>query len=171
MVIRQATTADIDAIMAAIADAQALLKSCGVDQWQDGYPTAEIIRDDVARGESFVLCSKGKVVATAVISFAGEPTYKSIEGEWLNSQPYAVIHRLAIRSSARGKGYAKALFHFAEQLCHKQHITNLRVDTHADNRIMQSLLSTLGYTFCGTITLLSGAKRIALQRTIPDCKQ
>lgn len=171
MEIRNATPANVDAIMACITDAQTLLKECGVDQWQDGYPTADIILADIARGESYMAIEDDDIVATAVISFAGEPTYKTIEGQWLNSQPYAVIHRLAIRSSARGKGYAKALFHFAEQLCHKQHITNLRVDTHADNRIMQSLLSTLGYTLCGTITLLSGAKRIALQRTIPDCKQ
>lgn len=166
MTIRKATTADIDAIMACIADAQALLKSCGVDQWQDGYPTADIIRCDIARGESFVVTKGEDVVATAVISFAGEPTYKTIEGEWKNDNPYAVIHRLAVRSTSRGKGYAKAIFDYAEQLCAENKITDLRVDTHADNRIMQRLLDGLGYTYCGVITLLSGAKRIALQKRL-----
>lgn len=166
MVIRQATTADIDAIMAAIADAQALLKSCGVDQWQDGYPTAEIILADIARGESFVLLQGDKVVATAVISFAGEITYSTIEGQWLNDNPYAVIHRLAVRSSARGKGYAKAIFDYAERLCAERGVSDIRVDTHADNRIMQRLLDRLKYRYCGVITLLSGAKRIALQKKL-----
>lgn len=166
MTIRKATTADIDAIMACIADAQALLKSCGVDQWQDGYPTADIIRCDIARGESFVVTKGEDVVATAVISFAGEPTYKTIEGEWKNDNPYAVIHRLAVRSTSRGKGYAKAIFDYAEQLCAEDKITDLRVDTHADNRIMQRLLDGLGYSYCGVITLLSGAKRIALQKRL-----
>ena len=166
MTIRKATTADIDAIMACIADAQALLKSCGVDQWQDGYPTADIIRCDIARGESFVVTKGEDVVATAVISFAGEPTYKTIEGEWKNDNPYAVIHRLAVRSTSRGKGYAKAIFDYAEQLCAEDKITDLRVDTHADNRIMQRLLEELGYKYCGVITLLSGSKRIALQKSL-----
>ena len=166
MVIRQATTADIDAIMAAIADAQALLKSCGVDQWQDGYPTADIILADVAHGESYVAVEDDDIVATAVISFAGEPTYKTIEGQWLNSNPYAVIHRLAVRNTARGRGYAKRLFDYTEQLCAKHKISDIRVDTHADNRIMQRLLDGLGYKYCGVITLDSGAKRIALQKML-----
>ncbi len=166
MVIRLSTTADIDAIMACITDAQALLRSHGVDQWQDGYPPAEIILADIARGESFVLLQDNEVVATAVISFAGEPTYTTIEGEWKNCNPYAVIHRLAVRNSARGNGYAKAIFNHAEQLCAARGITNIRVDTHADNRIMQRLLDGLGYSYCGVITLLSGAKRIALQKRL-----
>lgn len=166
MTIRKATTADIDAIMACIADAQQLLKSCGVDQWQDGYPTAEIIENDIARGESFVVTEGEDVVATAVISFAGEPTYKRIEGEWKNNNPYAVIHRLAVRNTSYGKGYAKAVFNYAELLCSKCKISDLRVDTHADNHIMQRLLEQLGYKYCGVITLLSGAKRIALQKSL-----
>ena len=166
MTIRKATTADIDAIMACIADAQALLKSCGVDQWQDGYPTADIIRSDIARGESFVTTEGEDVVATAVISFSGEPTYKTIEGEWKNNNPYAVIHRLAVRNTSYGKGYAKAIFNYAEQLCTKGKVSDLRVDTHADNRIMQRILDELGYKYCGVITLLSGAKRIALQKSL-----
>lgn len=166
MTIRKATTADIDAIMACIADAQLLLKSCGVDQWQDGYPTAEIISSDIACGESFVVTEGEDIVATAVISFAGEPTYKTIEGEWKNNNPYAVIHRLAVRSTSRGKGYAKAIFSYAEQLCADGRITDLRVDTHADNRIMHRLLVELGYKYCGVITLLSGSKRIALQKSL-----
>lgn len=166
MTIRKATTADIDAIMACIVDAQALLKSYGVDQWQDGYPTAEIIKNDIARGESFVVTEGEDVVATAVISFAGEPTYKTIEGEWKNNNPYAVIHRLAVRNTSYGKGYAKAVFNYAEQLCEERKISDLRVDTHADNRIMHRLLEELGYKYCGVITLLSGSKRIALQKSL-----
>jgi ribosomal protein S18 acetylase RimI-like enzyme len=166
MTIRKATTADIDAIMACITDAQALLRSHGVDQWQDGYPTAEIILADIARGESFVVIEDKSVVATAVISFAGEPTYTTIEGQWLNDNPYAVIHRLAVRNSARGKGYAKAIFDYTEQLCTERGVSDIRVDTHADNRIMQRLLDGLGYSYCGVITLLSGAKRIALQKRL-----
>lgn len=166
MVIRAAESSDIDAIMACITDAQALLRSCGVDQWQDGYPTAKIILNDIARGESFVLTEGDNIVATAVISFAGEPTYTTIEGEWKNSNPYAVIHRLAVHSTARGKGYAKAFFDYAELLCSKRSISDIRVDTHADNRIMQGLLEGLGYRYCGVITLTSGAKRIALQKSL-----
>lgn len=166
MAIRKAVKDDIAAIMACIADAQRFLRSLGVDQWQDGYPTADIIENDIESEHSFVVEQSGEVVATAVISFDGEPTYSTIEGEWLNSNPYAVIHRLAVLDLARGKGYAKELFDYAESLCQERQIADIRVDTHADNRVMQRLLSQLEYRYCGEITLTSGAKRIALQKSL-----
>lgn len=162
--IRKAKIADIEQIMEIIHDAQSLLSSLGVDQWQDGYPTAEIIHSDINNGECFVVVEEGQIVGSGIISFAGEPTYKIIEGEWMNSAHYAVIHRLAVRKSARGKGYAKYFFDYAELLCQQEGLHNIRVDTHADNKIMQTLLNCLGYTSCGTITLTSGAKRIAFQK-------
>ncbi|MBQ1200772.1 MAG: GNAT family N-acetyltransferase, partial [Alistipes sp.] len=107
MLIRKSSRADITAIMEIVADAQALLRSRGVDQWQDGYPTADIIEQDIARSESYVLEDRGVVVATAVISFAGEVTYNTIDGQWLNSNDYVVVHRLAVRNSALGSGLAQ----------------------------------------------------------------
>lgn len=168
MEINHATKSDINAIMACITDAQSLLKSCGVDQWQDGYPTSEIISGDIERSESYLLTDNGEVIATVVISFAGEPTYTTIEGHWLNNNSYAVIHRLAVRAAHRNKGIAKSIFDQAEQLCLKNGINDIRVDTHRDNKIMLKLLKQLGYTVCGEITLLSGAKRVALQKELQD---
>ena len=126
MEINHATKSDINAIMACITDAQSLLKSCGVDQWQDGYPTAEIISGDIERSESYLLTDNGEVIATVVISFAGEPTYTTIEGNWLNDNSYAVIHRLAVKAAHRNKGIAKSIFDQAEQLCLKNGINDLK---------------------------------------------
>ena len=164
--IRRAVAEDVQAIMEIVADAQSLLRDCGVDQWQDGYPTAEIILQDIVRNESYVVVNDGQIVGTAVISFAGEVTYNQIDGRWINDNPYAVIHRLAVRSTARGTGIAKQLFAYAEELCRERSIGDIRVDTHRDNNIMRNLLSVIGYKHCGEITLLSGAKRIALQKEL-----
>ena len=164
MIIRRSQLSDIEAIMECIADAQALLASLDVDQWQDGYPTQSIIREDIARGESFVLEQQGRVVATAVISLAEEPTYATIEGgSWLSDDRYVVIHRLAARAEARG-GVAKCFFNYAEALGNEHNVFSIRVDTHTDNKIMMHLLSAMNYTRCGIITLTSGAKRVAFQK-------
>lgn len=164
--IRKSSRADITAIMEIVADAQALLRSRGVDQWQDGYPTADIIEQDIARSESYVLEDRDVVVATAVISFAGEVTYNTIDGQWLNSNDYVVVHRLAVRNSALGSGLAQKMMLYAETLALEHGVTDIRVDTHCDNKAMQSLLNRLGYTVCGKITLLSGAPRIAFQKPL-----
>lgn len=163
MKIRPAQPSDIEQIMCIITDAQLFLRDCGVDQWQDGYPTIEIIEADIEQGYSYVAeNNSAEVIACAAISFDGEPTYNIIHnGEWPNDEPYAVIHRMAIRATMRGKGVAKAIFGFAEELCHERDIQNIRVDTHADNRVMQRTLSQLGYNRTGEITLTSGAPRTA----------
>ncbi len=161
--IRKATRNDLIHIMEIIADAQHFLRAEGVDQWQDGYPTEAIIAEDIERGNLYVAeCDNAEICAIAAIIFDGEPTYSTIHnGEWPNDAPYAVIHRMAIRSTARRSGLALSLFAFAEELCRKRDLNNIRVDTHSDNRAMQSLLRRLNYTYCGQITLQSGAPRIA----------
>lgn len=167
MIIRHAQPSDTESIMLIIADAQRFLRDCDVDQWQDGYPTTEIIRSDIDQGYSYVATMESdEVVAVAAISFDGEPTYDTIRnGAWPNNEPYAVIHRLAVSDTVRSKGVAKAMFAFMEELCHQRNIRNIRVDTHADNRVMQRLLEGLGYDKCGEITLTSGASRIAYIKT------
>ena len=70
MMFRSSNRADIPAIMEIVAQAQSLLRSRGVDQWQDGYPTVDIIAQDIARSESYVLEDNGVVVAAAVPSRA-----------------------------------------------------------------------------------------------------
>ena len=89
-----------------------------------------------------------------------DPTYSIIEGAWLNEQPYGVIHRLA--SSGREKGIARFVFDWCSQRS-----CNLRVDTHAQNLVMQHLFLSLGFVPCGTIFLLDGSPRFAYQRVIP----
>lgn len=161
--IRKATFEDLASIMEIIADAQHFLRAEGVDQWQDGYPTQAIMAEDIEQGNLYVIEeSNAAIVAIAAIIFDREPTYSTIHnGEWPNNAPYAVIHRMAIRKAARRSGLAKQLFRYAEQLCQERDIKNIRVDTHSENNAMQSLLQRLGYTYCGQITLQSGAPRIA----------
>lgn len=164
--IRKSNTNDIPAIMEIIADAQSLLAGRGVDQWQDGYPTVDIIAQDIARAESYVIEIDRCVAATAVISFAGEVTYNSIDGAWLNDNSYVVVHRLAVRNSALRSGLARQMMFYAEELALQSGVNNIRVDTHVDNLAMQALLDRLNYTLCGKITLLSGALREAYQKQL-----
>ena len=164
--IRRTELADIASVMEVIADAQRRLRDSGVDQWQDGYPTAEIIAADVAQVESYVYTIDNKIVATAVISFAGEITYTEIDGKWMDDSPYVVIHRLAVRAGYERQCLAVKMFDFAHTLAAERGITSARVDTHRDNSSMQSLLAGQGYKLCGEITLQSGAKRIAYQKQL-----
>ena len=46
------------------------------------------------------------------------------------------------------------------------HDTNIRIDTHRDNKIMQHNILKHGFTYCGIIYLTSGDERLAYQKLI-----
>ena len=169
MNIRLSRTNDLQAIMSIIAYAQRYLASLHIDQWQDGYPTEAQFLKDMQHQESYVVLDDDqKVMATYMFSTRKEPTYDQIEGQWLTSATttYGVIHRIAVAEHAINKGIAKQILGHCEKELQSQNITAMRIDTHADNKGMQHILKKLGYTYCGIITLTSGALRLAYEKLI-----
>lgn len=170
MKIRLSKIEDIPQIMEIIKDAKALLKSLEIDQWQNGYPNAEQVENDIHNKESYVVFNDdGKIVATSMFTSRKEPTYKKvIAGNWIvnEDEAYGVIHRMAIKKEFRKFGLATFMFHeFHLQLLEKN-IKSLKIDTHEENIGMQSLIKKLGYTYCGIIYTSYNAKRLAFEKVI-----
>ena len=158
---------DLERIMELVADAQRWFRGQGIDQWQDGYPTQDIILSDISYNNNYIVELNGVVSATFVASFDGEPTYSEIKGKgWLNENPYAVVHRIAVADTCRRKGIAREILHYTEELCAERGVRDIRIDTHRDNLAMRSLLKKMGYTHCGCITLTSGAFREAYHKVL-----
>ena len=118
------------------------------------------LKDTVIENKDFEALIRQYGIHGVFALFDGaEPTYKHIEGgNWLNEGPYLTIHRLA------GDGQAHGLFSCALDYC-KNISSNIRVDTHADNKTMQRLIEKNGFTKCGTIYVKNGTARIAYQWT------
>ncbi|WP_299061144.1 GNAT family N-acetyltransferase [uncultured Polaribacter sp.] len=170
MKIRLSKIEDIPEIAIIIDDAKAYLKSQNIDQWQNGYPNAAQVENDIKNGESFVVVNDDNlIVATSMFTLRKEPTYKKvIDGEWIVSEneKYGVIHRMAIKKEFRKFGLATFMFHeFHLQLLEKK-VKSLKIDTHEDNLGMQSLLKKLGYKYCGIIYTSYNAKRLAFEKII-----
>ena len=164
---RKGSIADMERIMELVADAQNWFREQEIDQWQDGYPTRDIILSDIVDGENYIVEYNDIIASTFVVSFAGEPTYNEIKGKgWLNENSYAVVHRIAVGGECRRKGIANEILHYVEELCAERGICDIRIDTHRDNRAMRSLLKKLGYIHCGRITLTSGAFREAYHKEL-----
>lgn len=167
---RLSTFDDIPAIITIIDDAKALLKSQNIDQWQNGYPNADQIENDIKNGESYVVVNDDNLVmATSMFTLRKEPTYKVIiDGNWLVSEEeiYGVIHRMAIKKEFRKLGLATFLFHEFHLQLEEKNIQSLKIDTHEENIGMQSLIKKLGYQYCGIIYTNYNAKRLAFEKVI-----
>ena len=170
MKIRRSTLNDVPQIMVIINDAKTYLASQNIDQWQNGYPNAEQVENDIEKGESFVVVNDDDtIMATSMFTLRKEPTYKEIlEGNWLISedQVYGVVHRMAIKKEYRKLGLATFLFDEFHQQLKDQNIKSLKIDTHENNVGMQSLIKKLGYKYCGIIYTSYNAKRLAFEKVI-----
>ncbi len=165
MQFRKATLDELMQIMAIIAQAQQYLKLAGIDQWQDGYPCQTVVKKDLEEGTNYVLVREGEVLATAVLQFGGDPNYEEIyEGQWLGSQAYGVIHRIAIADRYKGQGLGAIMLSNMENICLKRGVNSIRIDTHENNHAMQRMLQKSGFKYCGRIFLANGHPRIGLEK-------
>lgn len=162
MKIEPATPRDINAILNIIDQARSIMRENGnTTQWINGYPSSETILEDISNEHAFVCLNDDEIVGYFCF-MQGEnpdPNYNFIEGNWLNNNPYGVIHRLA--SGRTVKGIAQKAFDFAFTKTN-----NVRVDTHHDNLPMQNFLKKIGFEYCGVIYVSDGSPRDAFQKVI-----
>ena len=156
MDIRKTRKEDIPTIMDLYEKAKAFMRSTGnLTQWNNGYPTVEIITADIDNGNSYVFVENDEIVGTFAFIIGEDPTYRVIEGGgWHSNQTYGTIHRIA--SSGKVKGLAKSCFDYCGEK-----IDHLRIDTHEDNQPMQDAVLRYGFRKCGIIHVRDGGRRVA----------
>ena len=162
MYIRKSAPEDLPRIMEIYAHARAFMTEHGNPrQWaMNGWPPEELIREDIEQGDSYVCVinedadsesaestPQDHIIGTFYYT-AGpdiEPTYRVIEdGAWLADTPYGVVHRIAADGSVKGTGAYCINWAFGK-------CGHLRIDTHPDNKVMQGLLTKLGFSYRGII--------------------
>lgn len=74
--LRQATPDDLPRIIDIIDGAKKTLRDRGVEQWQQGYPNEEILKQDIQEDISYVLVLNGTVVGTAALQQGYAKTIK-----------------------------------------------------------------------------------------------
>jgi len=167
MHIRKAIKKDINTILKIFENGRRIQQETGnAGQWAEGYPTREMVEEDIQKARSYVCISdshenkveKGTILATMVLDFEPDPNYSYIEdGQWLNDESYAVIHRISSRGVVKGSG--KYIFEWGIN-----QYSNIRIDTRKENKPMLSLIKKYGFTYCGVIYVHDGTKRLAFQK-------
>lgn len=158
MEIRKAVIEDLDDILEIYERARQYMAEKGnPHQWKNGYPPKELVVEDIESGNLYVCDIDGEIESVFYFSIGIEPTYEIIEGAWLDDKEYGFLHRIASRRKHKG------MLEYIVGYCFDIH-SNLKIDTHEDNKIMQHLLEKYGFLKCGTIWLEDGAPRIAYQK-------
>ena len=154
--IRNATAEDMPILLEIYDRARKFMVSTGnKNQWTHGYPDSELIKQDIESNQMYVLEDDDGIQACFVFYCGIDPCYTHIyDGQWLNDEPYGVIHRIATRGLKRHMADLVLSYCFSK-------IKNIRIDTHIDNKPMQNFLLRHGFIQVGTIYLKNGQSRVA----------
>ena len=170
MEIRRTKKEDIDAIMPIFDEARATIAALGIDQWQNGYPSREVIEKDFSKAQSYCGIKEGEIVGTFALIDDGEPTYDKIfDGSWLTGDEkdhYFAIHRVAISVKSRGSGISSQIIEFCAEKARENGKKSLRIDTHRGNIVMRRMLEKNGFAYCGVIYLSDGDERVAYEKIL-----
>lgn len=164
MEIRKALLSDVSDILRVMDSARLYQRSLGFQQWEDGYPNESIITEDINRDSGYVLTGAG-VTAGYVCLVTGDSAYKLSPSPWQYMGEYAVVHRLAMDDTMRGRGMSKEVFSLIERKVRALSIPIIRVDTGTANVVMNRLLAKYGYINCGVHRFPWG-ERIAYEKLL-----
>ncbi len=160
MEIRKGTKEDLNRLMELYADARVYMAENGnPTQWGDNWPPEDVIIGDIEAEKNYVCIDNGEIVGTFFMDEGPDPMYaKIVDGDWVdNEKPYVVVHRITTDRNKRGVG--RFIMNYAfEQL------GNARVDTHRNNKPMQGLINSCGFTYCGVVFMEDGDERLAFQK-------
>lgn len=164
MAIRLAEEKDLPEILELYAHARKFMAENGnPNQWGKNHPPQAVLETDMEKQQLYVCVTEPETGGAAeiygVFAFimGEDPTYAQIEnGGWKSDTPYGTIHRIA------GNGRKKGLFAECMEFCTKK-CRHLRIDTHADNAVMQHCIEKSGFCRCGIIYVGDGTPRIAYE--------
>ncbi len=162
--LRKVTEKEITTALLFIEQAKAHLKEQGIDQWQNGYPNLESIKEDVVADRGYFVTDDGVPAGYLCLDFEGEPVYSQLDGQWKCNTGYAALHRLAVGDAHRNKGVGIGAFRACEELCRKKDIHSIRVDTKDENPKMRHVVTKNGYQYRGDVYYASCGKRMAFEK-------
>ena len=159
LAVRPAEEEDLSCIHAIYARAREFMRNSGnPDQWEGGYPSPEIVREDLRGGNLFVVELMGVIHGVFAQFPKGDSLYDEVTQTPFEARPYTAVHRVA--ASGRAGGILASAIEYVHS-----HARRVMIDTHKDNLPMQGALAKLGFRSLGTVMLRGIGERILYERT------
>src|SRR3954468_16077983 len=89
------------------------MRAAGIEQWGEDYPTGDIIKCDVDRGEMYVIEENDAIVAAICLNESQHELYSTVA--WTEAGRVLVVHRLCVAPERQRSGIAARMMDFAEE--------------------------------------------------------
>lgn len=151
-------------MMRIFAQARQAQRAAGFRQWEDGYPSSDVLTADIGNSRGFVLDDDGQAAGYVAIATSDEE-YDRHPELWDVARKYAVFHRIALSDDYRGRGVSGELFDLAESYALGLGADYVRIDTGLENKPMQHILAKRRYTGLGRCDFVWGP-RLAYEKPL-----
>jgi len=140
----------IPAVMRLLKECIADMQAHGIDQWDESYPTEEMVSDDIQCQSLYGIKDEEGFIAIVTIDERGVPEYNEVK--WLTQDGSSLfVHRLAVHPKWHRKKIATTLMDFAEQLANDKHYASIRLDVYSGNFRGVGLYESCGYKRTGQV--------------------
>lgn len=141
--INKTNLSDLSEIMLIYNHARNLMNSHNNFQWDEYYPTKEMIIQDTNNGNHFTVKEEDEILGVfALVDYDSE--YDDIDGEWLNNKPYLEIKKIALK-----KLDFSLITYIIDYVFGK--CPNIKIDTCEDNIGVQKILERNNFVYCGKL--------------------
>ncbi|MBL4623815.1 MAG: hypothetical protein JKY42_01540, partial [Flavobacteriales bacterium] len=82
-VISKAIKQDVSECYQLLSDCAENLKTNGIFQWDNDYPTIQLVEKDVIKGELYKLILGNQIVATITLNEEQDPAYSTLNWNYL----------------------------------------------------------------------------------------
>lgn len=142
--IQIAKLSQIDQILAITRACGEKMNAEGIFQWNETYPNAKAFKEDIGREELYVFISEKDIIGCIVVSTKMDDEYEKVQ--WLtHTSNHYYIHRLAVHPNYQGKGIARKLMDFVEDLGIRNNKVSIRLDTFSQNLRNQKFYEARDY--------------------------
>lgn len=136
--------------MQAVQACVSKLCDLGIDQWDNEYPSIEIVSAAIENQSLYVIKDGDSIVAGAGLDTNQPSEYQSCA--WCFGSPAVVVHHLFVHPDHWRNGCASQLMDFAENRAKSLRVGSIRLDAYAGNPAALSLYRTRGYSEAGEVT-------------------
>ncbi|WP_166962224.1 GNAT family N-acetyltransferase [Yeosuana marina] len=146
---------EIESVVEIFDDVKTGMNHKGINQWDFIYPNEKILEMDIIEGNAYGYYNKNEIIAYVSINESFDKEYETVNWHYIDNNPL-IIHRLAVKSSAQGKGIAKKLISFVEDKAKFNGYKTIRLDAFSSNPNALGLYKSLGYRYAGDVNLRKG---------------
>ncbi len=124
------------------------MQKAGIDQWDNEYPNAQTIEEDVTNGDLHVCICEGKISAAFALNRLVDEEYNTTAWEKPDAN-FIAMHRLCVSPDFQRMGIGKACMLEIERFALENGYNAIRLDTFSKNIKAIPMYESLGFKAVG----------------------